>query len=80
MAIYTINCYSKSSRLFIQGGGELSSSEGTTQGDSIAMPMYAMGIVPLLDNIKKTSASEVKHAAYADDLAGAGKLKNLRTW
>ena len=39
-----------------------------------------MGIVPLLDNIKKTSASEVKHAAYTDDLAGAGKLKNLRTW
>ena len=26
----------------------------------------------------KTSASEVQHAAYADDLSGAGKLKNLR--
>ena len=35
--------------------------------------LCAMGIVPLLDNIKKRSASEVKHAAYADDSAGAGE-------
>ena len=32
LAIYTINCYQSHSRLFVQGGKEISSAEGTTQG------------------------------------------------
>jgi hypothetical protein len=81
MSTYIRNCYSSQSRLFITGGGELLSSEGTTQGDPFAMPAYAIGIVSLLPLLKKPISPEeineqcnIKHAAYADDLGGAEKL------
>ena len=38
------NCYSRPSRLFAIGGVEISSSEGTTQGDPVAMAVYAIGV------------------------------------
>ena len=37
IAFYTINTYGKSARLFINGGKEIVSAEGTTQGDPLAM-------------------------------------------
>ena len=42
MSLYIINTYRSSSRLFICGGGEILSQEGTTQGDSLAMPLYSV--------------------------------------
>ena len=48
MAVYTYNCYSTASRLFVQGAKEISSAEGTRQGYPIAMPLYAVAIAPLL--------------------------------
>ena len=36
-ATILINTYRRPSRLFIVGGGEISSTEGTTQGDTLAM-------------------------------------------
>ena len=41
----------KPSRLFITGGKEISSNDGTTQGDPIAMGMYAQGLMSLLSLI-----------------------------
>ena len=41
----------KPSRLFITGGKEISSNDGTTQGDPIAMGMYAQGVMSLLNLI-----------------------------
>ena len=35
--MYVENCYTKPSRLFVIDGVEISSSEGTTQGETIAM-------------------------------------------
>ena len=78
MSTYVRNCYCTPSRLFILGGSELYSAEGTTQGDPLAMPVYAVGLTTLLPLIKSTV--EVKHAAYADDLGGLGKLIEIRTW
>ena len=88
MATYIRNCYGTPSRLFITGGQEILSSEGTTQGDPFAMPAYTVGIAPLLHMINTEEDDKgnfrdvhtVKHAAYADDLGGAGELEYLRTW
>ena len=44
MATYDYNSYCTSARLFVQGGKEITSSEGTTQGDFFVMPMYAIGV------------------------------------
>ena len=80
MAVYTYNCYSTASRLFVQGGKEISSAEGTTQGDPIAMPLYAVAITPLLQMVKWNEAQDIRHVAFADDLSGAGKLIHVRSW
>ncbi|XP_066911589.1 uncharacterized protein [Clytia hemisphaerica] len=81
LSTYVSNCYQRKSRLFVMGGSELSSCEGTTQGDPMAMPTYAIGLMPLLDLLKEDLISaEVKEAAFADDLAGGGKLINLLKW
>ncbi|XP_066925277.1 uncharacterized protein [Clytia hemisphaerica] len=78
LSTYITNCYCRNSRIFVTGGSELVSSEGTTQGDPMAMPTYAIGLVSLLDLLKEDPIScEVKEAAFADDLAGGGKLDNL---
>jgi hypothetical protein len=42
LAVYTQNCYATPSRLFAQGGKEIASVEGPTQGDPISMPLYAV--------------------------------------
>ena len=75
VATYTYNCYSIPSRLFVTGGSEISSEEGTTKRDSMAMPVYAIGITLLLSWIKEEGES-VTHAAFADGLCVSGKLKS----
>eukprot|EP00794_Sanderia_malayensis_P014696 gene14696-biopygen11793 len=83
ISTYVRNCYLIPFRLFVLGGFEISSCEGTTQGDPLAMPMYAIGIVPLLDLIAESCVNDdniIKHAAFADDLGGAGKLHVVRSW
>ena len=79
IAIYVRNCYKTPSRLFIAGGKELSSSEGTTQGDPLAMPAYGIGILPLLLLIRGDD-EKLKHVAYADDIGGGSRLQNLKSW
>ena len=91
MATYIRNCYCTSSRLFVTGGCEIDSVEGTTQGDPLAMPVYAVGITPLLSLINPSEnhtedqhiseeQNKIKQAAFADDFAGCGKLHQLHTW
>ena len=79
MATYIKNCYQKPSRLFIAGGKELKSAEGTTQGDLTAMPAYGIGILPFLAMIRpEEDIGKVKQMAYADDIGGGARLAVLR--
>ena len=45
IAVFVSHCYALPSRLFIIGGSELKSCEGTTQGGPDAMAIYAIAII-----------------------------------
>ncbi len=76
-AISTIlmNTYRGPSELFIDGE-VIYSQEGITQGDPLAMPMYAVATLPLIKRLPK-SATQVW---YADDGSALGTVTNLREW
>ena len=78
IAIYTINTYRQPAQLFVNGGKEIVSAEGTTQGNPLAMGLYALSIQPLI-----TSTSSVRCEAlcwFAYDASGAGFIMENRTW
>ena len=81
IATFTTNCYRSPSRLFVVGGTEITSAEGTTQGDPIAGFVYAIAIIPMIlrtvEDLHKNK-SDAKATGYADDLFGGGKLAALR--
>ena len=81
LAIYGKNCYGSPARLFVIGGVEIKSSEGTTQGCPYSMPAYALAILPLMSIINSYhNSTTVKQSAFADDICGAGKLLSLKSW
>ena len=73
------NCYQNPSRLFVSGGGEILSREGTTQGDPLGMAMFSLAMVPLIIKLMEQSESTVQ-AWFADDATGVGSLQNLKQW
>ena len=81
IATYISNCYMYPARLFIIGGGELFSKEGTMQGDPTSIGAYAVRILPLLQflldfiSVNELNAKEV---AFADDFTVAGKLSSIK--
>ena len=70
-----INCYREPVDLFV-GGTVLKSQEGTTQGDPLAMPIYALATVPLIRELSSTS--DAKQVWYANDSAAFGKISSIR--
>ena len=70
------NTYRQPVELFVDGESILS-TEGTTQGDPMGMPMYALGILPLICNLDTHSVHQIW---YADDTCASGSLHNLRRW
>ncbi|XP_063610335.1 uncharacterized protein LOC134784239 [Penaeus indicus] len=84
IAQYIKNTYSQPAKLHIYDKQTntcetIASNEGTTQGDPIAMAMYALGLLKLQDHIN-FSDTNIKQVAYADDLTGAGKITHLQKW
>ena len=77
LAKIIINCYRSASDLFVYGS-QLKSEEGTTQGDPLAMPFYALATLPLIKEL--ASQCSIFQAWYADDSAAAGRLKDVRQW
>ena len=70
-----INTYHNNSQLFVDGQCILS-KEGTTQGDPLAMAMYAIGTQPLVRRLDGIA----KQVWYADDSAAGSRLERLRRW
>ena len=53
--------------------------EVSTQGDPLAMAMYALAVTPLIDQLK-ASCPEVRQVWYADDATEASTVRGLRLW
>ena len=70
-----INTYRAPTELFIDGE-VIFSREGTTQGDPLAMPMYAIATIPLISRLP----ASVTQMWYADDAAALGTVGELRNW
>ena len=71
-----INTYRAPVHLFITGGEHMLSQEGTTQGDPLAMAMYALGLQPLITLLHGLT----RQVSYADDATGAGSLAEVKCW
>ena len=75
MSCILINTYRDNSQLFVDGQCVMS-KEGTTQGDPLAMAMYAIGTQPLIRKLEGVT----KQVWYADDSAAGSTLQQLRRW
>ena len=75
------NCYNVPARLFVPGGKELQSHEGTTQGDPTVMAIYVIALTPLLKHLATFYPDrDLKMVAFVDDLISTGKFLKLRSW
>jgi len=71
IATYAINTYRKHARLFVMGGEELQSAEGTTQKDPVGMSLYAVSLQPLIAQLQTSSST--KQCWFADGEWYSGK-------
>ena len=78
LATYAPNTFRASARHFVTGGKELKSTEGTTQGDPLAVSLYAISLQPLITHLNLSS--NAKQCWYTDDATCAGSLEELRKW
>ena len=80
IATYVTNTYRIPACLFVVGGNELKSAEGTTQGDPLAMLMYAISLQPLISLHVLHNRSTAKQCWFANDATGAGPLEEVKQW
>ena len=83
ISTFVTNCYTTPARVFVIGGTEIRSNEGSTQGDPVAMAIYAIGITPLIImmiELVTTRCDDIKMVVFADDFSAAGKLTSLLQW
>jgi hypothetical protein len=66
--------------LYVSGGLVLSSAEGVTQGDPLAMVMYGLALLPLIRELRPPDPTDWTQAWYADDGQAVARLKELREW
>ena len=81
IAAYVNNYYSVPTRLFVSGGLELTSHEGSTQGDPLGMAIYAIGVTHMLDMMLAAMQNDHnKMVGFTDDVTASGNLEALRRW
>ena len=71
------NSYKEPAKLYLPDGTFILSEEGVTQGDNLAMAMYAVSTRPLIDHL---ADRRVIQTWFADDSSAAGKLEHLKLW
>ena len=76
LAKVLINMYREDVRLFVDRETVLS-QERTTQGDPLAMAMYAITITSLINHVE---SEQIKQVWFADDATAGGELSSLRSW
>ena len=69
--------YKSDVSMFIDGDCKLS-KEGTTQGDPLAISMFAVASFPLIKQLDELS--DVTQLWYADDATAVGEFQELRRW
>ena len=70
------NFYRSSASLFVDGE-TTQSLEGTTEGDPLAMAIYALATLPLINRAKLSAGSAVQ-CWFADNAGAGGKLQDLQ--
>ena len=81
LAKFVRNCYNPPSQLFIIGGVEIRSTEGSTEGDPTSMVVHAIAIIQLIlmiVDIRHQDNSSTKTAVYVDDFTAVGKITQLK--
>ena len=83
-ARFTFNCYRHWAQLLVRSvdGDEciiLFSKEGCTHGDPLAMIVYGIGMLPLVEKLQE-EIPEMVQPWYADDAGAAGDYKSIATF
>ena len=65
-------------RLFVSGGLELTSREGSAQGGPLGMATYSIRITPMLDMMLVTMQKD--NNKMMDDVAATGNLEAVKRW
>ena len=68
------NSYKHTSNLYVSNT-VFTSTEATAQGEPLAMATYGIGIIPLIELLRKPNVTQ---KLYADNESAAGDLKSLR--
>ena len=83
LSTYVSNCYQSAVHLFLIGGKEILSKEGTSQGNSTSIGPYALGVTPLLRFLHEfilINEQKSKEIAFAHDLRAAGSIKKIKQY
>ena len=81
MYTYIHNSYNTPAKLYLENCDHILSQEGVTQGDNVAMAMYALSTRPLIQALSKETANdEVKQVWSADDSSAVGSLAGIKKW
>ena len=75
LAIVATNTYRGDAALFIDEE-TVYSREGTTQGDPLAMSIYGIAILPLIQKLQ----GSYRQLWFADDASAGGKITQLKDW